>query len=62
MTRQELAAAIGRKARLEGTFRLRSGRVSNEYFDKYRDAGVELRSLFVKSGIDTLTAERRGEQ
>src|SRR5262245_9081503 len=36
MTRSELAAAIREKSRLEGTFRLRSGVVATEYFDKYR--------------------------
>ena len=36
MDRQELAAAIYRTAHLTGTFRLRSGATSSEYFDKYR--------------------------
>jgi orotate phosphoribosyltransferase len=36
MDRQELAAAIYRTAHLTGTFRLRSGAISSEYFDKYR--------------------------
>ncbi len=36
MNRSELAAAIFRTAHLTGNFRLRSGAVSNEYFDKYR--------------------------
>jgi orotate phosphoribosyltransferase len=36
MNRHELAAAIYRAAHLVGTFRLRSGASSSEYFDKYR--------------------------
>jgi len=36
MTRTELATAIARTARIEGSFRLRSGATSTEYFDKYR--------------------------
>ena len=36
MTRDELAAAINRAARLEGHFLLRSGTVASQYFDKYR--------------------------
>jgi orotate phosphoribosyltransferase len=36
MNRRELAAAIYRTAHLAGTFRLRSGAISSEYFDKYR--------------------------
>jgi orotate phosphoribosyltransferase len=36
MNRRELAAAIYRTAHLTGTFRLRSGATSSEYFDKYR--------------------------
>lgn len=36
MTRQELAQKIYDVAHLTGEFKLRSGQVSNEYFDKYR--------------------------
>lgn len=36
MTRTELARRIYESAHLTGTFVLRSGQVSNEYFDKYR--------------------------
>ena len=36
MTRQELAKKIYDIAHLTGEFKLRSGQVSNEYFDKYR--------------------------
>jgi len=35
-TREELGARIVQKALLHGTFKLRSGAVSNVYFDKYR--------------------------
>ena len=36
MERSELAAAIYRTSHLRGEFRLRSGALSDEYFDKYR--------------------------
>lgn len=36
MNRNELATAIDRAARVKGSFRLRSGAESAEYFDKYR--------------------------
>lgn len=36
MTRQDLAKAIYEVSHLTGQFKLRSGQVSNEYFDKYR--------------------------
>lgn len=36
MTRQELAKKIYEVSHLTGEFKLRSGQVSNEYFDKYR--------------------------
>jgi orotate phosphoribosyltransferase len=36
MNRRELAAAIYTAAHLTGTFQLRSGTTSSEYFDKYR--------------------------
>jgi len=39
MERDTLAREIGKVARLKGTFTLRSGKVSNEYFDKYRFEG-----------------------
>lgn len=35
MTREELCKSIYEIAHLEGTFKLRSGQISNEYFDKY---------------------------
>jgi orotate phosphoribosyltransferase len=36
MDKKELAQKIYQVAHLTGTFRLRSGMISNEYFDKYR--------------------------
>lgn len=36
MTKAELARRIYQAAHLEGEFLLRSGQISNEYFDKYR--------------------------
>lgn len=36
MNRDELAKAIYEVAHLTGEFKLRSGQISNEYFDKYR--------------------------
>lgn len=36
MTKQELAKKIYDVAHLTGEFKLRSGQISNEYFDKYR--------------------------
>lgn len=36
MTKQDLAKKIYEVAHLTGEFKLRSGQVSNEYFDKYR--------------------------
>lgn len=35
MTRDELCKAIYEVAHLQGNFKLRSGQISNEYFDKY---------------------------
>ena len=35
MNKKQLAQAIYETAHLTGTFTLRSGQVSNEYFDKY---------------------------
>jgi orotate phosphoribosyltransferase len=36
MGRTELALAIAKASKLRGEFRLRSGAVTTEYFDKYR--------------------------
>lgn len=36
MTKQELAKAIYESSYITGEFKLRSGKTSNEYFDKYR--------------------------
>lgn len=35
MTRDELCKSVYETAHLQGTFKLRSGQISNEYFDKY---------------------------
>ncbi|HMX94455.1 MAG TPA: hypothetical protein PKC50_04355, partial [Elusimicrobiota bacterium] len=35
MNRQELAKTIYNACNIQGTFRLRSGQISSEYFDKY---------------------------
>lgn len=35
MTRDELCKTIYEVSHLKGTFKLRSGQISNEYFDKY---------------------------
>ncbi len=47
MTKDDLAHRMARAARLEGTFLLRSGQTSTQYFDKYRFEGdpVLLRAL-----------------
>jgi len=39
MDRETLAACISDRCRLEGTFTLRSGQVSDHYFDKYQFEG-----------------------
>jgi orotate phosphoribosyltransferase len=52
MNRHELAAAIYGVSHLTGTFRLRSGAVSNQYFDKYR---FESQPLLLKSIADALS-------
>ena len=40
LTKQSLARQIAEISTLEGEFTLRSGQVSNRYFDKYRFEGV----------------------
>ncbi|MEQ1664279.1 MAG: orotate phosphoribosyltransferase [Bdellovibrionales bacterium] len=43
MTRKDLASSIYKESYLKGKFKLRSGKESNEYFDKYRfEAAPEL--------------------
>src|SRR5262245_64931159 len=51
MTRTELASAIRSRARLEGQFRLRSGLLATEYFDKY---GFEGDPVVLKAIADEL--------
>ena len=68
MTREELAHAIYERAHLTGTFTLRSGAVSNEYFDKYRfeaDPPLLLEiarglAALVPDGTDTLAGLELG--
>ncbi len=55
MTEQELAKAIYNKAHLTGKFELRSGKISDEYFDKYRfEAEPELLKEICKHTLDIL--------
>lgn len=65
---QELAARVVKKALLHGTFTLRSGAVSNVYFDKYRfesdpallaEIAVEMKGL-VPSGVEMLAGLEMG--
>lgn len=55
MQRNELAKAIYDISHLEGSFKLRSGAVSNEYFDKYRfESNPELLFEIAKHMVDIL--------
>lgn len=65
---QELAARVVKKALLHGTFTLRSGAVSNVYFDKYRfesdpallaEIAVAMKGL-VPSGVEMLAGLEMG--
>ncbi len=68
MDRSQLAARIYAAAHLTGTFTLRSGVVSNEYFDKYRFESdpqlladiAEGCAPFVPDGIDALAGLELG--
>jgi orotate phosphoribosyltransferase len=68
MERRELAARIHAAAHLTGTFTLRSGVVSDEYFDKYRfeadppllRAIAEAMGALVPPGIDSLAGLELG--
>ncbi len=52
MNRQELAQKIFSIAHLTGEFKLRSGQISNEYFDKYRfEARPEILAQIAKQMI-----------
>ncbi len=58
MKDQTLAADVNAIASLEGEFRLRSGQVSNTYFDKYRfEADPDLLRRVAKEMIHLLPAE-----
>src|SRR5919206_4075082 len=68
MERSELARRIHAAAHLTGTFTLRSGAVSNEYFDKYRfeaepdllRAIAEAMAPLVPSDVDALAGLELG--
>ena len=68
MTRDELAAAIAARAHLTGTFTLRSGATSSEYFDKYlfeADPALlwpiaEAMAALVPPGVDALAGLELG--
>jgi orotate phosphoribosyltransferase len=68
MDRSELATAIYDRTHLTGEFVLRSGAVSNEYFDKYRFESdpallrsiVEALAALVPAGIDGLAGLELG--
>ena len=51
MNRKELAKSIFKISHLTGSFKLRSGTVSNEYFDKYR---FEAQPIILKSIAEQL--------
>lgn len=67
-TRSDLARRIHSTAHLTGTFTLRSGRVSNEYFDKYRFESdpvlladiAEAMATLVPDGIEVLAGLEMG--
>ncbi len=49
MTKTELAQKVFKVSYLKGTFKLRSGQISNEYFDKYKfESDPELLRLLAK--------------
>lgn len=68
MTRNELARAITNRSHLTGEFLLRSGVVSNEYFDKYLfesdpvllKAVAEALAALVPEGVDALAGLELG--
>lgn len=55
MTRHDLAIAIYRASYIQGTFKLRSGQTSNEYFDKYRfEANPEILGAIAKKMVSLI--------
>ena len=54
MNRPDLARAIHRVSHLTGTFTLRSGAVSSEYFDKYRFEADPARWKFLTGDMATI--------
>ena len=57
MTRTELAEVIRSRARLQGEFRLRSGLLATEYFDKYRFEGDPIVLRAIADGLASLIPE-----
>jgi orotate phosphoribosyltransferase len=68
MEKQELAARISAVSRLRGQFRLRSGTLADEYFDKYRfesdpailSAIADALAFLIPPGIDGLAGLELG--
>ncbi len=68
MNRQELAQQIFKVSHLTGEFKLRSGQISNEYFDKYRfesqpsllNAIAEQMVTLIPKGTEALAALEMG--
>lgn len=58
MERGELAHQIFKHAHLTGTFRLRSGQVSNEYFDKYQFESTPLLLAQIAEHMASLLPEK----
>jgi orotate phosphoribosyltransferase len=68
MTKKELAKEIYNVSNIKGEFLLRSGQISNEYFDKYlfesqpdllREIGIQMKSLLPRK-FDVLAALEMG--
>lgn len=58
MTRQQLAGEIYKAAYLRGEFLLRSGKTSNEYFDKYQfESNPELLNSIANMMLDMLPTD-----
>ncbi len=69
LSRDELAAEIYKTAKLTGEFLLRSGAISNTYFDKYlfeanpdllREIALAMRPLVPAEGVDALAGLEMG--
>ena len=57
MTRKELARKIYQASHLTGTFKLRSGQISSEYFDKYQFASDPALLKEITNGMANLIPE-----